>query len=154
MADAGRPWLLGRSEPRVDGLGKVTGEARFVALAPIALAIGALLDEALEGMRAEPVLGLRRHTHVVAELHRASERLRKRVRKRERAAPRRQVHGVAHGALCDRAGGADPDARERPGVDAGRSGRVAQRYCVAAYVPVKVSPLGGQLYRACDVGCR
>ncbi len=36
----------------------MTGEARFVALAPIALAIGALLDEALEGWRAEPVLGL------------------------------------------------------------------------------------------------
>jgi hypothetical protein len=36
----------------------MTGEARFVALAPIALAIGALLDEALEGERAEPVLGL------------------------------------------------------------------------------------------------
>ena len=36
----------------------MTGEARFVALAPIALAIGALLDEALEGRRAEPVLGL------------------------------------------------------------------------------------------------
>jgi hypothetical protein len=36
----------------------MTGEARFVALAPIALAIGALLDEALEGDRAEPVLGL------------------------------------------------------------------------------------------------
>ena len=36
----------------------MTGEARFVALAPIAIAIGALLDEALEGVRAEPVLGL------------------------------------------------------------------------------------------------
>lgn len=36
----------------------MTGEARFVALAPIALAVGALLDEALEGQRAEPVLGL------------------------------------------------------------------------------------------------
>jgi hypothetical protein len=36
----------------------MTGEARFVALAPIALAIGALLDETLEGWRAEPVLGL------------------------------------------------------------------------------------------------
>jgi hypothetical protein len=36
----------------------MTGEARFVALAPIALALGALLDEALEGERAEPVLGL------------------------------------------------------------------------------------------------
>ena len=36
----------------------MTGEARFVALAPIALAIGTLLDEALEGRRAEPVLGL------------------------------------------------------------------------------------------------
>jgi len=36
----------------------MTGEARFVALAPIALALGALLDEALEGRRAEPVLGL------------------------------------------------------------------------------------------------
>jgi hypothetical protein len=36
----------------------MTGEARFVALAPIALAIGAFLDEALEGERAEPVLGL------------------------------------------------------------------------------------------------
>jgi hypothetical protein len=36
----------------------MTGEARFVALAPIALAIGSLLDEALEGDRAEPVLGL------------------------------------------------------------------------------------------------
>jgi 4-amino-4-deoxy-L-arabinose transferase-like glycosyltransferase len=36
----------------------MTGEARFVALAPIALAIGSLLDEALEGERAEPVLGL------------------------------------------------------------------------------------------------
>jgi hypothetical protein len=36
----------------------MTGEARFVALAPIALALGALLDEALEGKRAEPVLGL------------------------------------------------------------------------------------------------
>lgn len=34
------------------------GEARFCALAPVALAIGALLDEALEGDRAEPVLGL------------------------------------------------------------------------------------------------
>ncbi|MBN2574237.1 MAG: glycosyltransferase family 39 protein [Deltaproteobacteria bacterium] len=36
----------------------MTGQARFVALAPIALAVGALLDEALEGRRAEPVLGL------------------------------------------------------------------------------------------------
>ncbi len=27
--DKNRPWLLGRPEPRVDGLGKVTGEARF-----------------------------------------------------------------------------------------------------------------------------
>jgi hypothetical protein len=36
----------------------MSGEARFAALAPIALAIGALLDEALEGRRAEPVLGL------------------------------------------------------------------------------------------------
>jgi hypothetical protein len=36
----------------------MTGEARFVALAPIALAIGAFLDEALDGLRAEPVLGL------------------------------------------------------------------------------------------------
>ena len=36
----------------------LTGEARFVALAPVALAVGALLDEALEGERAEPVLGL------------------------------------------------------------------------------------------------
>jgi hypothetical protein len=36
----------------------MTGEARYVALAPIALALGALLDEALEGERAEPVLGL------------------------------------------------------------------------------------------------
>jgi hypothetical protein len=36
----------------------MTGEARFAALAPVALAIGALLDEALEGERAEPVLGL------------------------------------------------------------------------------------------------
>jgi hypothetical protein len=36
----------------------MTGEARFVALAPIALAVGALLDETLEGRRAEPVLGL------------------------------------------------------------------------------------------------
>ncbi len=36
----------------------MTGEARFVALAPVALAIGSLLDELLEGERAEPVLGL------------------------------------------------------------------------------------------------
>jgi hypothetical protein len=36
----------------------MTGEARFVALAPIALALGTLLDEVLEGRRAEPVLGL------------------------------------------------------------------------------------------------
>jgi hypothetical protein len=34
------------------------GEARIVALAPIALAIGSFLDEALEAERAEPVLGL------------------------------------------------------------------------------------------------
>jgi len=36
----------------------MTGDARFVALAPIALAVGSLLDEALEGERTEPVLGL------------------------------------------------------------------------------------------------
>src|SRR6185436_4749603 len=36
----------------------MTGEARFSALAPLALAIGAFLDETLEGERAEPVLGL------------------------------------------------------------------------------------------------
>lgn len=36
----------------------MTGEARFPALAPLALAVGSLLDEALEGERAEPVLGL------------------------------------------------------------------------------------------------
>jgi hypothetical protein len=36
----------------------MTGEARFAALAPLALAVGAFLDEALEGERAEPVLGL------------------------------------------------------------------------------------------------
>jgi len=36
----------------------LTGDARFVSLAPVALAVGALLDEALEGERSEPVLGL------------------------------------------------------------------------------------------------
>jgi 4-amino-4-deoxy-L-arabinose transferase-like glycosyltransferase len=36
----------------------MTGDARFPALAPIALAVGVFLDEALEGERAEPVLGL------------------------------------------------------------------------------------------------
>jgi hypothetical protein len=36
----------------------MTGEARFSALAPLALAVGSFLDEALEGERAEPVLGL------------------------------------------------------------------------------------------------
>jgi hypothetical protein len=36
----------------------MTGDARFSVLAPLALAIGAFLDEALEGRRAEPVLGL------------------------------------------------------------------------------------------------
>ncbi len=36
----------------------MTGDARFPALAPIALALGVFLDEALEGERAEPVLGL------------------------------------------------------------------------------------------------
>ncbi|HEX2660689.1 MAG TPA: glycosyltransferase family 39 protein, partial [Polyangia bacterium] len=34
------------------------GEARFAALAPIGLAVGAFIDEALEGHRAEPVAGL------------------------------------------------------------------------------------------------
>jgi len=36
----------------------MTGEGRYVALAPIALAIGALLDELLEGQRDEGVLGI------------------------------------------------------------------------------------------------
>ena len=36
----------------------VVGEARYVALGAIALAIGAFLDEALEGNRSEPVAGL------------------------------------------------------------------------------------------------
>ena len=36
----------------------MTGDARFAALAPLALALGAFLDEAMEGERAEPVLGL------------------------------------------------------------------------------------------------
>jgi hypothetical protein len=36
----------------------VTGEARYVALAAVALALGAFLDEALEGLRPEPVTGL------------------------------------------------------------------------------------------------
>jgi hypothetical protein len=36
----------------------VLGEARYVALPAIALAVGALLDEALEGLRTEPVAGL------------------------------------------------------------------------------------------------
>lgn len=36
----------------------MTGDARFPALAAIALAIGVFLDEALEGERSEPVLGL------------------------------------------------------------------------------------------------
>jgi hypothetical protein len=36
----------------------MTGDARFGALAALALAIGSFLDEALEGERAEPVLGL------------------------------------------------------------------------------------------------
>jgi hypothetical protein len=36
----------------------MTGEARFAVLAPLALAVGAFLDEALEGERVEPVLGL------------------------------------------------------------------------------------------------
>jgi len=36
----------------------VMGEARFAALAPIGLAIGVFIDEALEGHRAEPVAGL------------------------------------------------------------------------------------------------
>jgi hypothetical protein len=36
----------------------MTGEARFAPLAALALAIGVFLDEALDGERAEPVLGL------------------------------------------------------------------------------------------------
>jgi hypothetical protein len=36
----------------------MSGDARFAPLAPLALALGAFLDEALEGERAEPVLGL------------------------------------------------------------------------------------------------
>ena len=36
----------------------MTGEARFAPLAALALAVGVFLDEALEGERAEPVLGL------------------------------------------------------------------------------------------------
>jgi hypothetical protein len=36
----------------------VLGEPRYVALAAVALAIGAFLDEALEGNRSEPVVGL------------------------------------------------------------------------------------------------
>jgi hypothetical protein len=36
----------------------MTGEARFPAVVPMALAVGALLDEVLDGERAEPVLGL------------------------------------------------------------------------------------------------
>ena len=36
----------------------MTGNARFAPLAPLALALGAFLDDALEGERAEPVLGL------------------------------------------------------------------------------------------------
>jgi hypothetical protein len=36
----------------------ITGDARYVALPAIALAIGAYLDEALEGIRPEPVAGL------------------------------------------------------------------------------------------------
>lgn len=36
----------------------MTGDARFAVLPPLALAIGAFLDEALDGARAEPVLGL------------------------------------------------------------------------------------------------
>jgi hypothetical protein len=36
----------------------IFGEARAICLAPIALAIGVFLDEALEGQRAEPVAGL------------------------------------------------------------------------------------------------
>ncbi len=36
----------------------MTGDARFPALAPLALAVGVFLDEALEGRRSEPVLGL------------------------------------------------------------------------------------------------
>jgi hypothetical protein len=36
----------------------MVGDARFPALAAVALAIGAFLDEALEGERSEPVLGL------------------------------------------------------------------------------------------------
>src|SRR5215831_5936308 len=36
----------------------VLGDARFAALPAIALAIGAFLDEALEGNRPEPVTGL------------------------------------------------------------------------------------------------
>lgn len=39
-------------------LALVIGEARYVALGAIALAIGAFLDEALEGNRSEPVAGL------------------------------------------------------------------------------------------------
>jgi hypothetical protein len=36
----------------------IFGEARAICLAPIGLAVGVLLDEALEGQRAEPVAGL------------------------------------------------------------------------------------------------
>src|SRR5262249_28254324 len=36
----------------------IFGEARAVTLAPIALAVGVFLDEALEGRRSEPVAGL------------------------------------------------------------------------------------------------
>jgi hypothetical protein len=36
----------------------MTGEARFAPLAALALAVGVFLDEALDGARAEPVLGL------------------------------------------------------------------------------------------------
>ncbi|MES1206405.1 MAG: glycosyltransferase family 39 protein [Pseudomonadota bacterium] len=39
-------------------LALVVGEARYVALAAIGLAVGAFLDEALEGNRSEPVAGL------------------------------------------------------------------------------------------------
>ena len=87
-------------------------------------------DQALElAPGAEVELGLGRDLDVVADPDLGPQRLLQSLRQREAALPAGQVAGAGDdaGLLVGVAGGADPDALQRRGLDPGLLGRLAQR---------------------------
>ena len=87
-------------------------------------------DQALElAPGAEVELGLGRDLDVVADPDLGPQRLLQGLRQREAALPAGQVAGAGDdaGLLVGVAGGADPDALQRRGLDPGLLGRLAQR---------------------------